>query len=411
MNAMDFLRGAGFLLSGDQFEEMEYALSAAMKNGLAGDGGLPMLPSYLPVRRITAPRRVIALDVGGTHLRTALVSLIPGAPAEISRLHVVPTPGVSAPVTKEAFFGAMADAVAPIAGESDCIGLCFSFACDILPNRDAVMLYPDKELQADGLTGTRIGEELLRAMAARGLKHDHRIAVLNDTVAALLGAAAADPTPYDGYVGMVLGTGFNCCYNEANVLVKKDKVLQARPGRYLINTECGAFDAFPVTEIDRRVHAACLDGAHNALEKAVAGAYQGRVLTELLKAAAAEGVIHAEHVPVLTARDAADFVADPAAPGVLRDLSPDREEVLLLTRGMLARAAALTAAALRAVLRRGYMGLRAPACIAVDGSVFWHNEMLRKEILRRVESGGRSLRVVDARGAALTGAAAAVLAE
>lgn len=411
MKAMDFLRETGFLLTGEQYEDMEYALSGAMTAGLSGGGGLPMLPSYLPVTRVKAPRRVIVLDVGGTHLRTAVVSVAPGEPAQVTQLCVSPTPGTLAPVTREGFFLALAEAVKPIVEASDCIGLCFSFACEILPDRDARVLYLDKELQVEGLAGAKVGEGLLDAMASLGLKHDHRVTVLNDTVAALLGALAADTTPYDGYVGMILGTGFNCCYNEANMLVRKDKALMARPGRYLINTECGAFDAFPMTEIDRRVHAACADGSHNALEKAVSGAYQGMVLTELLKAAKDAGVIRAEAVPAVTARDACDFITDPDAPGVLRDLSPDGEEVLLLTRGMIARAAGLAGSALRGVMRRGYMGLRAPACIAAEGSAFWGNALLREGIIRRVESGGRTFRLLRAHDANLTGAAVAALTE
>ena len=409
MNAKEFLHDAGLMLTATQYEEMEYALAAALKNGLAGTGGLPMLTSYLPVTRVKAPRRVIALDVGGTHTRAALVDVAPGEPAAVRQLQVIPTPGTQGEITREAFFAALAEAIAPMAGESDLIGLCFSFACEIQPDRDAKVLYLDKQLQVTGLTGTLVGAGLREAMAALSLPHGHQITLLNDTVAALLGALAADTTPYDGYIGMILGTGFNCCYNEANTLVTKNKVLQSRPGRFLMNTECGAFDAFPMTEMDKRVHAACGDGAKNALEKAVSGAYQGPLLTEILKSAAAAGVFSAESIPDVTAKDAAEFLMNPDAPGVLHDLCPDPTPVLQLTRGMTHRAASLTAVTLKAILRRGYMGLRAPACIAAEGSLFWGNAALRGEILRQVESGGRTLRLLHAHDANLTGAAVAAL--
>lgn len=411
MNAKDFLQDAGLVLTAAQYDEMECALAAALESGLAGTGGLPMLSSYLPVTRVKAPRRIIALDVGGTNLRTALVDVAPGEPAQVLRLQVIPTPGTQGEITREAFFAALAEAVAPMAGESDLIGLCFSFACEIQPDRDAKVLYLDKELQVTGLAGTLVGQGLREAMAALGLKHDHRITVLNDTVAALLGALAADTTPYDGYLGMILGTGFNCCYNEANTLVVKDKALQSRPGRFLMNTECGSFDQFPLTDMDRKLHAACADGAQNALEKAVSGAYQGPLLKEILQSAASAGVFAAESIPDVTAKDAAEFLMNPDAPGVLHDLSPDPTPVLQLTRGMIHRAASLTAVTLKAILRRGYMGLRAPACIAAEGSLFWGNAVLRGEILRQVESGGRTLRLLHAHDANLTGAAVAALSE
>ena len=412
MNAKDFLQDAGFLIKESIYEEMEYAISGDMKKGLAGAGGLPMLTSYLPVTRVKEPRKVIVLDVGGTNLRTALVAVAPGEPVQVQHLTTLPTPGTQGEMTREAFFAAIAETLAPIAGESDRIGLCFSFACEIQPDRDAKVLYLDKQLQVTGLTGTLVGEGLREAMASLGLPHDHRITVLNDTVAALLGAVATDPTPfYDGYIGMILGTGFNCCYNEANTLVTKDKVLQSRPGRFLMNTECGAFTGFPITDIDKKVHAACADGAKNALEKAISGAYQGPLLTELLKAAAKEGVFTADSIPDVTARDAAAFLIDPDAPGVLHDMCPDPTPVLQLTRGMIHRASCLAAVTLRAILRRGYMGLRAPACLVVEGSTFWGNPVLREGIMRRVVSGGRTINLVSVNDANLSGAAAAALAE
>lgn len=412
MNAKNFLQDAGFLIKESIYEDMEYAIAGEMKKGLAGEGGLPMLPSYLPVTRVKEPCQVIVLDVGGTNLRTALVAVAPGEPVQVKHLTTLPTPGTQGPMTRETFFAAIAETLRPIAGASDRIGLCFSFACDILPDRDARVLYLDKQLQVTGLTGTLVGEGLREAMASLGLPHDHRITVLNDTVAALLGAVATDPTPfYDGYIGMILGTGFNCCYNEANVLVTKDKVLQSRPGRFLMNTECGGFTGFPITDIDRKVHAACADGAKNALEKALSGAYQGPLLTELLKAAAAEDVFHADVIPTVTAKDACDFLLHPDAPGVLHDLCPDPEPVLQLTRGMIHRASCLVAVTLRAILRRGYMGLRAPACLAVEGTTFWRNTVLRESIMRQVVSGGRTIKLVSVEDANLAGAAAAALAD
>ena len=62
------------------------ALTAAMRAGLRGEGGLPMLPTYLtPQARVPENTPVAVLDAGGTHLRTAVVTFCDGAPL-VSRL-------------------------------------------------------------------------------------------------------------------------------------------------------------------------------------------------------------------------------------------------------------------------------------------------------------------------------------
>ena len=78
---------------------------------------------------------------------------------------------------------------------------------------------------------------------------------------------------------------------------------------------------------------------------------------------------------------------------------------------MIHRASCLVAVTLRAILRRGYMGLRAPACLAVEGTTFWRNTVLRESIMRRVISGGRTIKLVSVEDANLAGAAAAALAD
>ena len=64
-----------------------------------------------------------------------------------------------------------------------------------------------------------------------------KIAILNDTVATLLGGMATYPQGYSTYVGYIYGTGTNACYMEDTANITKVAGLDA--GHMLINTECG----------------------------------------------------------------------------------------------------------------------------------------------------------------------------
>lgn len=403
MRADAWLRETGFMPDEAALRRVEDGLIAAMEAGLDGRGGLPMLPAYVSAPEVKRARRAIVLDAGGTHLRAALMQVTPDGRAQVILQRVIPTPGTQGRISAEAFFDEIAALIAPMCGDSGCIGFCFSFACEILPDRDARVLYLDKELQVDGLAGCLVAEGLRGALAARGLRSDHRITVLNDTVAAQLGAS--------GEVGMILGTGFNCCYGEANGRIRKDAALCERPGRTIVNTECGAFDALPLTAADFAVHAATADGASNALEKTLSGAYQGLLLASLMRGAAEAGVLRIGHIPEIGAKDITALLLDPGASGLLRDCSPDWAAVTDLARGVIDRAAAFTAATLHAILRKGDLGLHAPAGIAAEGSTFWRNPFLREEIIRRLQTTGRDFRIVSTPEANLAGAAMAALSD
>ena len=73
---------------------------------------MPMLPAYLTVDSLPEESKdVIVMDAGGTNLRVALLRINPGQKPELLWHHKQPVPGKPGPMTPEAFFDALAQAV------------------------------------------------------------------------------------------------------------------------------------------------------------------------------------------------------------------------------------------------------------------------------------------------------------
>ena len=184
----EFLKEIGFIQTWEEMKPVEESFIDHMKKGMNGEkSSMPMLPAYLPVDSLPEESKdVIVMDAGGTNLRVALLRINPGSKPEVLWHHKQPVPGKPGPMTPEAFFDALAHAVAPVADKSDRIGFCFSFPCRIRPDYDGEIIYLDKELDVPGIEGALVGENLKKALGKLGLKNDHKVVILNDTVAALL---------------------------------------------------------------------------------------------------------------------------------------------------------------------------------------------------------------------------------
>ena len=387
----DFLQETGFIQTWEQMQPVEEAFIDHMQKGLKGEASsLPMLPAYLTVDALhDENRQVIVMDAGGTNLRVFLLKVQPGQKPQVLYQHKQPMPGKDQPLTRDAFFDALAQAVLPISDQSDRIGFCFSFPCRILPDLDGKILYLDKEITVYDSEGALVAEGLRQALNRLGCQTSHRIVILNDTVAALLGALAEHPADcFSGYIGMILGTGTNCCYSERNAHILKDEALHSSSGSSIINMEAGAFNALPLTPADILVSKGAKVAAQNLSEKMVSGAYQGRLLDALITCAMEAGCFSdafAFHGG-LTAADISLYTLMPNHPGRLHDLAPegeDAETLYALTDALLERAAMLAVMNLTAIMRFTNTGRDPllPVCVAIEGTTFAKNEIFRQKIL------------------------------
>lgn len=393
-------------------EDMDAGLSLS-------PSGILMLPTYL-THEGELPRGLSAavIDAGGTNARVAQVTLAEDGP-RIERLEVFPMPGSLGEISREDFFAAFADKLLPFVKDCAAVGFCFSFPAQIGPDRDGTVLYFDKEVKVTDAPGMLLMHGLSQALAERGVPGVKGV-VLNDTVAALLGGLGqTDPSAWDGFLGLIYGTGINVCYAEP-----ADRIAALTvpwEGSMLINTESGGFGRVPSGEYDRALDAATRDPGKHLYEKMVSGAYLGEVIRLTLAGAAEEGLLPARFATLdaLPTWQADAFVTDPMGDNPLARLCQsemERERVYEVVDLLTLRAARLVCANLAAVMERADLGKSAekPACIVVEGSTFYKSKLLRPHLERVMADYiggtlGRHYAFLKPENANLIGTAAAAL--
>ncbi|MFR9160519.1 MAG: hypothetical protein ACLVJ8_09075 [Ruthenibacterium lactatiformans] len=141
-----YITEMGLEYSQKQFDACLTAFVSEMERGLAGGASsLKMIPAYLDAQAPPSDGGpVIAIDMGGTNLRIALIEW------KNSRMHFLdrrqyPMPGTQGNLERSEFFEQIAEYLLPIADQSARIGLCFSFPCEILPTLEGKVLISTKK--------------------------------------------------------------------------------------------------------------------------------------------------------------------------------------------------------------------------------------------------------------------------
>ncbi len=362
-----------------------------MEKGLAGEeGSLRMIPTYIEAdNEFLKEVPVLAIDAGGTNFRAALVKFDKSGRPEPFEIVNRRMPGLDGEVSSDEFFGTMADYVRPMAEKAERIGFCFSYATEILPDRDGKLLHFSKEVQAPEVVGQLVGRSLLRALGTPGKP----IVLLNDTVATLLaGKSESFGKSYSSFIGFILGTGTNTCYIESNAAITKNPGLEGTKSQ-IINIESGNFARAPRTPLDVDFDRTTGDPGSYTFEKMFSGGYFGPLCLHVLKEAAGEGVFTPEaserlgKVDRLSSEDAGLFAA--GKPGDSNVLSGcftgpvDVAACALIIDTLVERAAKLVAANLAAVVLKCGKGQSPgePVMMTIEGSTFYklHNLKQRFE--------------------------------
>ncbi len=421
-----YITEMGLEYSQKQFDACLTAFVSEMERGLAGDASsLKMIPAYLDAQSPPSDGGpVIAIDMGGTNLRIALIEW------KNSRMHFLdrrqyPMPGTQGDLERSEFFEQIAEYLLPIADQSARIGLCFSFPCEILPTLEGKVLNFNKEVSIRNASGALLGQEIDIALQRSGCRIRHRTCVINDTVATLLGARAQAVRDYAGYIGFILGTGTNSCYREKNTRISKSEFLRKKKGYSLVNLESGGFAGLALNRVDQAFDAHTAAPGTQLFEKMISGAYQGALALAYLQDAARHGLLGqatAGRLPalsVLQPQQVDAFCLDPCGDNVLSQMLPDtqsRESAILLLNGLFDRASMLTVCNWAAVLKKmaadGKSNL--PYCISAEGSTFYKCRPLHTRILSCAESQlnqrlGLAVEIIRAEESTLMGSALAAL--
>ena len=371
-----------------------------MDLGLAGEGNIPMIPSYLSLdTKPVTGEPCCVLDAGGTNLRVAKAVFNADGNCQMSGFSKTAMPGTQGELSFDVFYNTLANYV----HETGCperIGLCFSYNVLQERNLDGILHSWCKEVRVPEAPGKPVGASLRRSVG-ESCKH---IAVLNDSTAALLGAHGCDETIT---LGLILGTGINICYEEqCRNIPKVEKDL--RKPAMIISTEIGEFDGFPKSTFDNVVIASSAEPEMAHAEKQCAGAYLGELISRAWQAASHGGLIDPAfqlpvELPVIS-----DFLAGKAV-GLPRD--PDAKEI---ARTMIHRAAKI-AAVLTAgpVLKSCEPGKR--CTIVIEGSQFrkltGFGECFQAELKTLLAPYGIGFSIAEIENSCLIGAAVAAFAE
>ena len=350
-----------------------------MEKGLKGEpSSLRMIPTYVGVKgKIPQGAKAAVLDAGGTHFRSAVVSIPPTIEDKMNQ----PMPGAKSDVTEDEFYGAFAEELKRVAPKATVkkYGWCFSYNCDATPELDAKLNCWTKGIRAPMIVGQYVGKELLKRLGGG------EIAIVNDTVATLLAAKATEgDKTYSSYLGFILGTGTNTAYVEKNRNIVKLQGLDPS-GSMIINAESGSFDKLAQSNFDKAMDQKTQDPGHNPLEKMIAGGYLGGVGLELYKAAAKAGLFSAKAasaiggIGALETMDLDNFCAAFKKEGrdnPLDAIFADPDDAKMARRlgiPVFERAAVLTAIHLAAFCIKSGEGAddSAPIAINADGSTYY----------------------------------------
>ncbi len=417
-------------ISADSFdlalESERYAEFLGTSLAGSDDSGLCAIPTFVSADiNVKEGEKVIVVDAGGTNLRVATV-IFEGGGARVEYFQKYAMPGTEGAIEYEQFNETLCDYLMPVINESDYVGICFSYECNITKERDGLIVALAKEVYVNGAKGNLVCEGVAKTLAKRGIT-GKKYCLVNDAVASLMGGVAcSDPSRYDGYIGFILGTGTNLCYSEPTELITKNPEAMAVGGSMIINTESGKYIRMPRAELDITLDNGTLIPGDHLMEKMTGGAYQGGMFLLWLKQAAQDGLFSAgtaaniAAMQSLQAMNIDKFCFDPLKSGELNDLCTqpdDIETILLLADAMFERIAKLTVLQFAGVLirtGRGKSKVR-PVCVVAEGTTFYKSKYFRPKLNYYFEHYlekqlGRYIEIISADNANLIGTAAAVVA-
>jgi len=367
-----------------------------MENGLEGKkSSLKMIPTYLNVEKdIPTEEPVIVMDAGGTNFRVALVYFNKNREPVIEDFNIYAMPGTKSEITAEEFFDTLALYIKPLLDRSNNIGFCFSYPAEILPNKDGRLIDFCKEVQVKGARGRLIGESLINAINKIGHKSKKKVVILNDAVSTLFGAKAsyADRV-FDGYIGFILGTGTNTCYEERNFNIKKSPDISKKEGTTIINVESGLYELFQRGEIDIEFDRGTANPGDHVFEKMISGEYQGGLMLAVIRKAAENGLFSEDtaknvlELKKLESKQIDEFLYYPYGDNKLANCfkcgnEADGITLYHLIDAMVERAAKLVTVNLSAVIIKTGKGINpcAPVCITAEGSTFYKSKLFKSKL-------------------------------
>lgn len=268
-----------FLLTTDDLKKIVEDFHGEMRRGLAGGrGSLKMLPAHIDCAGGRELGKFLAIDLGGTNLRTLRVRLSGRGRAKIERVRKFRIPESAMHGCGESLFDLIAKSIKPFIGKIDGgqrLGFTFSFPFEQDGVANGKLISWTKGFSATGVVGKDVAVLLRDALRRNRIDQIEIAALVNDAVGTLIAGSYADERCD---IGAIFGTGTNACYRERASNIKKLKKSCAdKDGHMIVNTEWGNFDRLPLNEYDRILDAGTNNPKCQLLEKMISGMYLKRI--------------------------------------------------------------------------------------------------------------------------------------
>uniref|UniRef100_UPI00358ECACA hexokinase-1-like n=1 Tax=Myxine glutinosa TaxID=7769 RepID=UPI00358ECACA len=280
-------------LSEAQLEDVKQRMRKQMERGLHKDthmqATVKMLPTY--VRSTpdgTEHGDFLALDLGGTNFRVLLVRVRGGKRRDVEMHNkIYPIPEDIMQGSGEELFDHIVQCITDfleymgMVGWRLPLGFTFSFPCRQESLDQGILLNWTKGFNASDCEGCDVVTLLREAIQRKNEFDLDIVAVVNDTVGTMMTCGYQDPKCE---VGLIIGTGSNCCYMEE---MRNVEILPTENGRMCINMEWGGFGDDGclndlLTSYDDSVDKFSLNPGRQRFEKLMSGMYLGEIVRNVL---------------------------------------------------------------------------------------------------------------------------------
>uniref|UniRef100_A0A4W3K2I4 Hexokinase-2 n=1 Tax=Callorhinchus milii TaxID=7868 RepID=A0A4W3K2I4_CALMI len=292
----------GARLSDETLCEIMGRFRTEMEKGLGRDthptATLKMLPTF--VRSTpdgTEKGDFLALDLGGSNFRILRVKVSHERQQRVemeSKIYSTPKDIVHGSGAQ--LFDHVAECLGEFLEKQEIkdkklpLGFTFSFPCRQTKLDESILITWTKGFKASGVEGSDVVKLLRKAIDKRGEYDVDIMAVVNDTVGTMMTCGFDDQRCE---VGLIIGTGTNCCYMEE---LRHIDLVEGDEGRMCINIEWGGFGddgslEHIRTEFDREIDRGSLNPGKQMFEKLISGMYMGELVRLILVKMAKEGLL------------------------------------------------------------------------------------------------------------------------
>jgi len=362
-----------------------------MARGLAcKKSSLAMIPTFVSLPSGKEKGKFIALDLGGTNFRILEVMLDGNGNIKITAENKFKLQTKDITGTGSHLFDFIANSIKKFLTKNkitnkENLGFTFSFPVKQTSIASGVLPFWNKGFSATNVVGKDVVDLLNKALKRNKINNIKITALVNDTVGTLAAKAYSEK---QCDVGIILGTGTNACYPEKITNIKKWHKKANNSNHMIINIEWGNFDKLARTDFDEDLDNNSLNPGRQRLEKMVSGMYLGELarliflyLIEnkiLLKDTANSsfkkpGVFETEHMSIIENDNSAQLAEVHKLLkklGISDSTYEDRKLIKKICKIILLRSAAISVAAMSAVILWMDKRLAKQHTIAIDGSLF-----------------------------------------